>query len=145
MGAERCELTTWQSFDLVRSRGIGRLCIIDHGCPLAIPMNYSVTNNDGEIRFIVRTAPETLIGRYEGPASIEIDEIDLEHGSAWSVIARGAVQRVIGAQGCPDPGPLVTDGRHTWLTLTVSSISGRRFTVSAAPSGYSVDWQLAST
>lgn len=144
MGAERCELTTWQSFELVRDRGIGRLCIIDHGCPLAIPMNYSVTNDDGEMRFVVRAAPETLVGRYEGPASIEIDEIDLANGSAWSVIARGAVKRVIGPHGCTDPKPLITEGRHMWLTLAVSSISGRRFTVSAASDGYSVDWQLAT-
>ena len=144
MEAERCELTTWQSLELVQSQKIGRLCIVDHGYPLGIPINYRVTDDDGEIRFVVRTAPETLIGRYEGPASIEIDEIDLENGSAWSVIARGALKRLIGTHDCPDPNPLITAGRHTWLELSVLSISGRRFTLSTAPDGYSVDWEFAA-
>ncbi|MEO7371071.1 MAG: pyridoxamine 5'-phosphate oxidase family protein [Ilumatobacteraceae bacterium] len=144
MGAERCDLMTWQSLELVHGRTVGRVCIIDHGYPLAIPINYRVTDDDGEIRFIVRTAPDTLIGRYEGPASIEVDEIDLENGSAWSVIARGAMKRLIGTHEYLDPNPLVTEGRHTWLELSVLSISGRRFTVSTESDGYTVDWELAA-
>ena len=86
MSAHRHQLTTWESIDLLRERTVGRLCIIDHGYPLAIPINYQVVGGNDDIDIVVRTAPETLLGRYEGPGSLEVDDIDLDHGTAWSVI-----------------------------------------------------------
>ena len=146
MGTSRCELMDWQSLELVRGHTIGRLCIIDQGHPIAVPVNYSVSNGGADdLRFFVRTAPGTMLGRYDGPASIEVDDIDLENGSAWSVIARGALHRTIDTDHLPDPAPLISEGRDRWLTMTAFAISGRRFTVSAAADGFSVDWQLAPT
>ena len=144
MSAQRSELTTWESIDLLRERTVGRLCIIDHGYPLAIPINYRIVGSNNDIHVVVRTAPETMLGRYEGPGSLEVDDIDLEHGRAWSVIVRGEVRRVIGTHNLPDPKPLVTEGREQWVTLHMSAVSGRRFSVRQAPDGFSVEWQLVS-
>ena len=144
MSAHRHQLTTWESIDLLRQRTVGRLCIIDHGYPLAIPINYQVVGGNDDIDIVVRTAPETLLGRYEGPGSLEVDDLDLDHGTAWSVIVRGAVRSVAGTHNLPDPNPMITDRREQWVTLHTSAVSGRRFAVRKASDGMSVDWQLAT-
>ena len=146
MGAERFELTERESLTLLQGQSIGRLCLIDHGYPLAIPISYSIASDDtgGVTRVVIRTAPETMLGRYEGLASLEVDSIDLDAGVAWSVIVRGALARVIGTFELPDPKPLITEGRHRWMTLDMRAITGRRFLVNRAADGFSVDWQLTS-
>jgi hypothetical protein len=144
VGAQRIELTTWESTELLRTRAVGRLCVIDHGYPLAIPINYQVLGSKEDIRLVVRTAPQTILGRYEGPASLEVDDIDLEHGKAWSVIVRGGLRRVTQSPDLPDPHPLLVDGRQLWVVLTLTAISGRRFVIHRAADGFSVGWQLAS-
>jgi hypothetical protein len=144
MSAHRHKLTTWESFDLLHTRTVGRLCIIDHGYPLAIPINYQIVGSDDDIDIVVRTAPETLLGRYEGPGSLEVDDIDLDNGTAWSVIVRGAVRRVIGTHTFPDPNSRISDSREQWVTLHMSAVSGRRFAVREGADGLSLDWQLAT-
>ena len=143
MGAQRTELTEWESTELLRTRSVGRMCVIDHGYPLAIPISYQVVGSKHAVRIVVRTAPESILGRYEGLASLEVDDIALDNGTAWSVIVRGALRHVAGAHDFPDPRPLVTNDRELWITLTPSAVSGRRFVVRKAADGFSVDWQLA--
>lgn len=143
MGAQRCELPTWESMDLLRSRSVGRVCIIEHGCPLAIPINYGVVGDGDHVRIVIVTAADTMLGRYEGPGSLEVDDVDLDTGSAWSLIVRGVLHREPEANALPDPHPLLTEDRHRWITLAVTAMSGRRFNVRRAADGVSVDWQLA--
>jgi hypothetical protein len=144
MGALRIELTSWESTELLRTRTIGRICVIEHGYPLAIPINYQVVGSQDDVRIVLRTAPDTILGRYQGLASLEVDDVALDDGTAWSVIVRGEIRRVIGGHDLPDPDPLLSEGRQQWLTLMQSSISGRRFHVTKAADGSSADWQLAS-
>lgn len=143
MGGERYELSTWESMELLGTTGIGRLCIIDQGYPLAVPVNYRIDGDlGGAHTVVVRTAPTTLIGRYEGPASLECDEVDLIAGTAWSVIVRGNVRRVLGTHELPDPKPLLAEGRQLWLSMPVSSVSGRRFRIEPAEDEFAVEWQM---
>jgi Pyridoxamine 5'-phosphate oxidase len=143
MGAQRCELPTWESIDLLKARSVGRVCIIEHGCPLAIPINYRVVDEGVGTHIVVVTAADTMLGRYEGPGSLEVDEVDLDTGSAWSLIVRGVLTREPDANALPDTHPLMTEGRHRWLRLRVTAISGRRFKVRTAADGLAVEWQLA--
>lgn len=142
MSTERFELQRWECLDLLRSAHIGRICIIDHGYPLALPVNYRLVGTESEPQVVMRTSAETLLGRYGGPASLEADMIDEAAGEAWSVIVRGQVRHVSGAHGLPDPGPWLIDDRHHWVALDLAAISGRRFIGRAAPDGVAVDWEL---
>lgn len=144
MSAELQELPRWEVLDLVRGSRIGRLCVIDGGFPIAVPVNYRLTEQDGKEVIVVRTAANTMIARYEGLASLEIDHIDLAAGSAWSVIVRGNLRRVLGTHTLPDPAPIITVDRHQWTTLTVQAMSGRRFIIQPSADGFSVDWQMAA-
>ena len=139
---ERFELQAWECDKLLRSQQVGRMCVIDHGYPLAIPVNYRSIGLEGDGQVVVRTAPNTLIGRYEGPASLEADVVDLVARTAWSVIVRGNLRHVTGAHGLPDPEPWLTIDRHHWMLLTPTAISGRRFTGSTGENGFTVEWEL---
>ncbi len=141
MSAERFELPGWESVSLLRSQHIGRVCVLDHGFPLALPVNFLVIGPDDACQVVIRTGPQTLIGRYEGPASLEVDQVDESAREAWSVIVRGTLRHVTGAHGLPDPGPWLA-GRHHWMVLTGSSVTGRRFVGNQGTDGFSVDWQI---
>lgn len=143
MSAQRFELTTWECMSLVRQRAVGRMCIVEHGYPLAIPVSYAVVAD--ESRIVIRTSPDTMLGRYEGLGSFEVDDVDLASGAAWSVIARGTIRRVTATYVLPNPGPLLDEGRTEWMTLEISAVSGRRFVVRTAEDGFSVAWQLSPT
>lgn len=90
----------------------------------------------------MRAAPYTVLACYEGCASLEVDDINLDDGTARSVIARGELDRVLGEHELPDPTPMLSLDRQQWLRLDVSSITGRRFVVEPSPDGFSVEWQL---
>jgi nitroimidazol reductase NimA-like FMN-containing flavoprotein (pyridoxamine 5'-phosphate oxidase superfamily) len=143
MGVQRVELPDWESFELLRETPVGRLCIVDHECPVAIPVNYIVAGENGSFRIVVRTSPGTMLGRYDGPASLEVDRISIEDGYAWSVFVRGTLRRVFGAHELPDPRPVVDDGRSQWLVLEPSSMSGRSFVIKRSDDGFFVEWQQA--
>jgi len=145
MSGERYELSTWESMDLLGTSGIGRLCIIEQGFPLAVPVNYRIDGESvGAQTVVVRTAPTTLIGRYEGPASLEVDEIDVDGGTAWSVIVRGTLRRVLGRHELPDPKPLLSEGRLQWMSMPVGAVSGRRFRLEAGEDRFAVEWQMVA-
>jgi len=140
MGATKYEVPTWETLDLLCSETVGRLCVIEHGYPLAFPINYRVVRTD-QTKIVFRTIAHAAVARYQGLASLEVDRIDEASHSAWSVIARGTLRRVVGQHELPDTYPLVTEGRHQWVVLDVTAISGRRFTTKPASDGFAVEWQ----
>jgi len=140
MPATAHQLPAWECLELLAGHGIGRLCLIDAGTPIAVPVNYRLGSHQ---QIIVRTAPNSMVGRYRGPCSLEVDDIDIVHERAWSVIARGTLMPVHDAHGLPDPAPLVAGDRNRWMTLDIAVVSGRRFLLADSGDGWSVDWQLA--
>ncbi len=143
MTTARIELMTRECVELLQTASIGRMCIIEHGYPLAIPINYRLVRTEHGARAVVRTAPYSSLGRYEGPASLEVDDVSMAQGKAWSVIVRGNLRRVHGEHELPDPHPLLDFGRDQWMVLEPSAWSGRRFIVQQSDDGQVVDWQMA--
>jgi nitroimidazol reductase NimA-like FMN-containing flavoprotein (pyridoxamine 5'-phosphate oxidase superfamily) len=142
MSVDRFELPTWECYDLARSSPFGRLCVNDNGTPIALPINFRFTTPEAGNEVVIRTAANTIIGSYEGPASLEIDDVDLDANKAWSVLVRGTLRRVRGDRELVDPKPLLDD-RHLWMVLKVTAVSGRRFTVRRAADGFSVEWSIS--
>lgn len=142
MSVDRFELPQWECNELARSAPFGRLCVNDNGMPIAFPVNFRFANPDESDEVVVRTSASSIIGNYEGPASLEVDNIDLDGNDAWSVLIRGTLRRVRGEHHLVDPRPLLDD-RHLWMVLKVSAISGRRFSVRRAPDGFSVEWSIS--
>ncbi len=145
MNATPVELPAWECLALLEQTPVGRLCIIDGGGPIALPVNFRIGSIGAARQLVVRTAPTTVLARYEGPCALEADHVDLGAGRAWSVLVRGTIRRVVGHHALVDPEPLVSTNRTQWLVVDVVAISGRRFTVhgAGADAGYAVDWQSA--
>jgi len=141
-GVQRYEIPSWECFDLVASRTIGRLCVIDHGYPLALPVNYRLIGSDSGRQIVMRTSPRTLLAAHVGPVSLEVDDIDEAEHKAWSVIVRGSLRKIAGPHQLPDPEPWITEGRHQWLVVDATAVSGRRFVARPSGDGFSVEWEL---
>ncbi|MBK5333846.1 MAG: pyridoxamine 5'-phosphate oxidase family protein [Ilumatobacteraceae bacterium] len=145
MGATQFEAPQWESIAWLESETVGRLCVLDFGYPLAFPINYRLVHDGEEYRIVFRAVPHSVIGRYEGPASLEVDQIDKSRSNAWSVIVRGELRDARSQVDLPDTHPLLIEGRDRWKVLDVIAISGRRFTSTTSADGFSVDWQTATT
>jgi Pyridoxamine 5'-phosphate oxidase len=141
MATTRHDIPVHECIALLESDSVGRLCIIDHDYPLALPVNYRLVHDRAGHRVVFRTSPDSSLAQYEGPSSLEVDQISADRRRAWSVIVRGDLRRAHGEPDLPDPDPLVTEQRHQWLVLDVSAWSGRRFEGVPADDRFSVDWQ----
>ncbi|MET0911546.1 MAG: pyridoxamine 5'-phosphate oxidase family protein [Ilumatobacteraceae bacterium] len=141
MGATHHHLPRHECLALLESDSVGRLCIIDHGYPLAFPVNYRVVHDAAGERIVFRTSPDASLARYEGPSSLEVDSISPDRREAWSVMVHGGLRRPHGEADLPDTHPLIGERRDQWLVLDVAAISGRRFHGTPAADQFSVDWQ----
>jgi Pyridoxamine 5'-phosphate oxidase len=139
---QRAAMPTWECYELAESSPVGRLCFLDGGTPIAYPVSFRVHHMDGVSFIVMRTGTESLMAKYNGPASFGIDHIDVEAGTAWSVLCRGVVRRSHETDTLPVPVPWTAVGEHVWLLLEVATISGRRFVARDANDGFSVEWQL---
>ena len=141
-GAQRREVPRWEALDLLRSTTIGRICIVDHGCPIALPMNFRVTGDTHDFRIVLRAARGTAVGGYVGPASLEVDQIRLDRGPRGASSCAASSARRRRRMRCPTLARCCPD-RHEWLLLEPVAISGRRFSFDGSQDGFFVDWGVA--
>ena len=136
-------IPAWECYRLLGQQRVGRLAIIEGGYPVPIPVSFRLSGTPAEHRIVFRTAPSTTMAHYEGRASLEVDDINEEAKSAWSVIARGTLHHLFGDGTAPDPQPWLLEGRDQWLALDVADVSGRRFiAVPASDGGASTPWRF---
>jgi hypothetical protein len=126
MGTIRYQIPHHECIERLVEASVGRLSFVDHGYPLAFPVNYRMVDA-AATRIVVQTSPTALLARYEGPSSLEIDEIGPDGRSAWSVVVRGQLHRARGESDLPNTVPLAGGARHLRLILDVEAITGRRF------------------
>ena len=142
--SQLAEVPVWECHHLVQGCTVGRLCVIEHGYPIAFPVNFVLMQGSGWPQVVVRTSPTATFTRCDGPASFEVDYVDAPARRAWSVLMRGTLRKAGGLQELPDPHPWVDDGRYQWMVLDVSATSGRRFVGSRGHEGdFAVEWDLA--
>lgn len=85
------ELSTAESWALLRGSEVGRLAVIVDGRPEIFPVNHVVDH--GSVVF--RTAAGTkLAGAAGQQVAFEVDGYDAEKSSAWSVVLKGEAQHV---------------------------------------------------
>jgi nitroimidazol reductase NimA-like FMN-containing flavoprotein (pyridoxamine 5'-phosphate oxidase superfamily) len=139
---QRAQMPTWECYELVGTSEVGRLCFLDGGTPIAYPVSFRLHRTDSTSYIVMRTGPGSLMAKYLGPASFGVDHIDVESGTAWSVLCRGVMHRTDATDQLPVPVPWIAAGDHVWLLLEIATVSGRRFVASDASDGFSVEWQL---
>lgn len=124
------ELAAEECLDLLRSRVVGRVALVTPGGPRIVPVNYAVH----EDAIVFRTAPYSELGTYgwDTELAFEVDQLDEERHSGWSVVALGRGSLVedpadlAGIRGRWDPHPWAGGSRHLYMRLTWRSLTGRR-------------------
>jgi nitroimidazol reductase NimA-like FMN-containing flavoprotein (pyridoxamine 5'-phosphate oxidase superfamily) len=126
-------LSREQCLGLLLLTHVGRLCVIVDGTPMAFPVNYRLAADiSGMPLIIVRTRAGSVLDVPLQRVGFEIDGIDDDRQTGWSVIVQGSLAHadnpLTATDAAPllDPRPWPTDDTHdVWLMLSVEVITGR--------------------
>jgi nitroimidazol reductase NimA-like FMN-containing flavoprotein (pyridoxamine 5'-phosphate oxidase superfamily) len=114
--------------DLLASGTVGRLAYNDDHGPVVTPVNYAV--DDGAV--LLATSPDGQLARHAPSHSValEVDDIDRDQRSGWSVLVRGRTEVVeyadLPASHQRRPAPWAAGERTLYLRIAPTSLSGRR-------------------
>jgi uncharacterized protein len=131
MNAIARELPIDECRRLIEDGGVGRVAFQSASGQHIVPVNYQLDRDS----IVFRTTPYSELGRL-GPgseAAFEVDELDTDSRSGWSVVAKGRVEvipdnfqtaaiRFFGK----DPTPWAEGVRRLYLRLTWGELTGRR-------------------
>lgn len=115
-------LSDEECWQLVRSRPVGRVAWAGSDGMTVLPVNFAA--EDGVI--VLRTTAYSQLAREcaDRDVAFEVDQIDEENHSGWSVLFRGRCQRQ--ERVGDGPAPWVTGPRVLGLRIEVRSVTGRR-------------------
>src|SRR4051794_32642313 len=109
-------------------QGVGRLAFVEGGKPTILPVNYAMVGD----RIVFRTAPGIKLeaALRSGAVAFEIDHIDDETRTGWSVVVRGRAEAVTSKSqlfmvGVTPLEPFVP-GKENWVMIHPDMITGRR-------------------
>ncbi len=118
-----------ESLERLEANTIGRLGYVDDGWPTVVPVNYATAGGD----IFIRSLPGTklAVAQRNEIVCLEVDHVDPDTRSGWSVLAHGTLDVVADPQALraawdSDPQPFVTADRWEWLRLIPLSLTGRR-------------------
>jgi len=128
--AEAFELEPQECLRLLKSGVFGRLALTIPTGPQIVPVNYSVVND----LIVFRTTPYSVLGTYARNAQMafEVDHVDYEYGTGWSVIARGRVDAITDSHDLDvitsswTPRPWASGQRNAYYGLRWTELTGRR-------------------
>jgi uncharacterized protein len=121
---------------LLAGRQVGRLGVVDGGHPLVLPVNYLVAGD----QILFRSDPGAkLTGSDRAPVCLEIEEIDEETRTGWSVVVQGRAERITdfdtpATQALKELPlhPWAGEKEH-WVRIVPTVISGRRLSHPVKP------------
>jgi nitroimidazol reductase NimA-like FMN-containing flavoprotein (pyridoxamine 5'-phosphate oxidase superfamily) len=124
------ELTTTECRDLLTTQEVGRVAVCTPRGPRILPVNFTVDGTS----VVFRTAPYGVLGQHAWNSRIafEIDHVDTETRSGWSVLATGTGQLVEDAEELAvvrafrNPQPWAPGTRLLYVRLVWDELTGRR-------------------
>ena len=125
------ELSREECLQLLAENGVGRLAVSGKDAPVIRPVNYAFDQPSQSVVF--RTAPGskfyTLLR--QNTAAFEVDGLDHEARSGWSVIVVGATEEVTDPADLRrldglDLDPWAPGEKPHWVRIRASTVSGRR-------------------
>jgi len=126
---------------LLGTAHVGRLVSIDATGPVAIPVNFALA--DGAVVFRVEPGTKEMALSQEH-LSFEVDHVDDDTHSAWSVLVRGTAEEVA-IDDVPDllrhmhnsiPTPWVVGVHSEWVRIVPRSVTGRRLGLPAESTAF---------
>lgn len=128
------EETCWE---LLRGASLGRIAVSFRGEPEITPINFIAV--DG--RLLLRTNPGTKLLKLTINDKVALETDSVGPHVAWSVVVKGTA-RVIESQDeifAADQlplHPLIPTLKYTWVEVTPTEVSGRRFELGPEPERY---------
>jgi len=125
------ELSREECLELLTANGVGRLGVSGKDAPVIRPVNYAFDEPSQSVVF--RTAPGskfyTLLR--QNTAAFEVDGLDRDARSAWSVIVVGATEEVTNPADLRRLDALELDQwapgeKPHWVRIRAGTVSGRR-------------------
>ncbi|WP_235531106.1 pyridoxamine 5'-phosphate oxidase family protein [Nocardioides sp. Root614] len=115
-------LSDEECWQLVRSSPIGRVAWAGSEGVSVLPVNFAAEGDT----LVLRTTAYSQMAREcaDRDVAFEVDQIDEEHHSGWSVLLRGRCERQ--ERVGDGPAPWVTGPRVLGLRIVVRSVTGRR-------------------
>src|SRR5262245_2989492 len=121
------ELGEAECLELLGTKQVGRVAYNDPGGPVVLPVNYVV--HDQMVLFRVAPFSRLADRLRDGPASFEVDHVDEETLTGWSVLVRGHAAHA-DRWDLPDAGsrptPWAEGGRNLHVRLSPHAITGLR-------------------
>jgi nitroimidazol reductase NimA-like FMN-containing flavoprotein (pyridoxamine 5'-phosphate oxidase superfamily) len=123
------EISPHECEDLLRSGVIGRVALSTPDGPLIIPVNYTVVDDT----IVIRTSAYSALATYGRDAMLafEVDHLDQERRSGWSVVARGRAwgetdaDELARIRAKTSPRPWAGGSRNIYLRIRWGELSGR--------------------
>ena len=131
LGREAC-------FALLRTQRVGRLAYCDAVGPVAIPVNFALAGAD--IVFRVERS-NTVVGTDLGLVAFEVDRVEGENQTGWSVVVRGRIAAVeledvpslIQQLEYGPPLPWAGGIHNVWMRIRPEIVTGRKLGQPAGP------------
>ncbi|MFG2359009.1 pyridoxamine 5'-phosphate oxidase family protein [Streptomyces sp. NPDC048521] len=117
---------------LLSTHGVGRVAVsASDGSPAVVPVNYAVVAD----AIVFRTAPDSVAASAAGTeVAFEVDHVDEALSQGWSVLAVGPARAVTEPETVrrltrqAQPTPWAGGERELWVSITPTSLTGRRIT-----------------
>ena len=115
----------------VKECAVGRIVFADGAGPVAIPVNYGLTEN----AVIFRTSDDAaILQQLDQTIAFQVDQIDHTDFSGWSVLIRGLGERLefeelptlIREMRGSTPRPWAKGVHNSWVMIKPTDISGRK-------------------
>ena len=121
------ELSRSECLGLVATKSVGRIAYAGPDGPEVVPVNFVLQHHT----VLFATSPHSLLGRQLGldVAAFQVDDIDDDSQSGWSVLLRGRVEPVDTDDLPPAaarPHPWAAGQRSLRLRLVPRTTTGRR-------------------
>jgi nitroimidazol reductase NimA-like FMN-containing flavoprotein (pyridoxamine 5'-phosphate oxidase superfamily) len=123
-------LGTSQCWQLVADRGVGRVAFMGDTRLRIVPTRYDAEGHTAYFRAL--TFGELARGGHDRHMSLQVDDVDHESFTGWSVLMSGMAHRVEDAATIASlwslgrPHPWVSGPETQWIALVVDTIEGQR-------------------
>jgi nitroimidazol reductase NimA-like FMN-containing flavoprotein (pyridoxamine 5'-phosphate oxidase superfamily) len=119
-------------WECLRSTSIGRLAVIVNDWPEIFPVNYAIEHS----ALVIRTGEGTKVDaiRARPRVAFEIDGVDAEDGTAFSVVVKGNAKEINAPEDLQetlslDVAPLQSGTKNHFIRILAEEVAGRRFPV----------------
>jgi nitroimidazol reductase NimA-like FMN-containing flavoprotein (pyridoxamine 5'-phosphate oxidase superfamily) len=132
------ELSPAECWELLATQPIGRVAVIVGHYPLVFPVNYAVDDKT----IVYRTGAGTkLHSVHRSNVTFEVDEIDTEGRTGWSVMVKGVAhelslkrdRRAISRAELTGAAPWAPGDREHVIRIVADQVTGRRIRAAELP------------